>query len=94
MNDPIEDAVNALPPFMQRRMANLSLAGARFVMEVHGVFAWRVEIGGLPAGDYLDLASAINDTWRDWLSSKNNTAVGTEVMLEHLYDIVRPLPRR
>ncbi len=27
-SDPIENAVNAMPPFMQRRMAKLSLAGA------------------------------------------------------------------
>jgi hypothetical protein len=81
--DPIEHAVNSLPPFMQRRMAKLSLAGARFVLESNGIYAWKVMIGDQLADRYMYLQSAINETWREWLMSKSNKDADTECWEEN-----------
>jgi len=65
-DDPIEHAVNSLPPFMQRRMAELALRGVRFVLEVHGICAWKVELPNGAMERFTHLAQAVNDTWVDF----------------------------
>lgn len=83
--DPIEHAVNSLPPFMQRRMAKLSLAGARFVQEAHGICAWKVEDrNGAVGGRYTHLAEAVNETWREWLMALGSRDADMEMYQENL----------
>jgi hypothetical protein len=76
--DPIEEAVNALPPFMQRRMAKLSLAGARFTMEAHAIYAWKVYGPQGQLYRYTHLAQAINEVWREWLMGMDAREATTE----------------
>lgn len=77
--DPVEHAVNSLPPYMQRRMAKLSLAGARFIQNADGIYAWKVEDrNGHVGGRYMHLAQAIDDLWITWLQHKPRTEADTE----------------
>lgn len=72
---------------MQRRMAKLSLAGVRFVMEVDGPYAWKVVVGDRVPWRFLYLERAINDTWREFLTAKSPKDADTEVFNEHFYDV-------
>jgi hypothetical protein len=87
-DDPVEHAVNAMPPYMQRRMAKLSLAGARFVLDPQdgSIFAWKVLS---PSGAVLErathLAEAINKTWREWMLALSPRDANTEAALENYW---------
>lgn len=78
-DDPVEHAIHSMPPFMQRRMAKLSLAGARFVLDPQGICAWKVEDrNGKVLDRYTHLAAAINDTWRHWMMALPSRDANTE----------------
>ena len=86
MSDCVEEAINAMPPYMQRRMAKLSLAGARFMLEAYGIYSWKVlDAHGAMMGRYTHLARAINDTWMEFLWSRSAKDADMEAALEALY---------